>query len=410
MYHNRTFSLAYADGPYGMLFPSTFFDRNPGQPFHNVSIGFQPEIGSVSIPSLKGLSKFLSAKDVEDGYPRRNASTVVGDAWMFHNFLQWTSVLPTNETYDHVYAYFGQNQTIIVDDWNAAAQLAAHVQYQHLCNGFISRIFNFTSGVVIWKTQSPWPSMRGFLYDWYLESTGMLTGVRSALASPLSVVLNLKAWRLFLVNRQVVPIVCKQRKTGVQYTWIDIRGKTVSSGAVSLRSDIVPAMSLRVLGFDHQRLQWPKSCTSVCFLRLEGKRGCDDDLPTTWYWLTDPYLGPTSNYSLLGEMRSMKTVLLDWDVFSCKVSGDKITLNVLLQLHSESAHVLLYPTFSVFQELDGSQLLPLLDLNQSDVVVLPGTSQSRILEIAIQSFRKEPLSITLNSWNGPDEVRSFSCS
>ena len=333
----------------------------------------------------------------------------MGVAWIFHNFLPWTSLVYTNESYDHVYAYFGPNHEILADDWNAAAQLAAHTQYQQLCNGYISGIFKFTSGFVIWKTQSPWPSMRGFLYDWYLETTGMLTGARSALASPLSVVLNLQSWQLILVNRQVLPISCEQRETGVQYSWIDIHGTTVAFGTIPVLADIVPAMSAIVLGFDHQRLKRPNLCSTVCFLRIDGKRSFNDALPTSWYWLTDPNRGATSNYSQLGELRFAKLVSFDWDVVKCNVFDDMVSLNVLLQLHSTSENVLLYPTFSIFRVEDGSQLLPLLDWNQNDVVVLPGTSQSRILEVQVNHVPVEALTITLNSWNGPTEVRSFTC-
>ena len=274
-----------------MLLPPNFFDRNPGQPFRNISIGFQPEIGSVSTPSSNGLLKFLTETEISQGYPHRNASGIVGDAWTFHNFLPWTTVLQSNESYDHVYAYFGPNDTVSADDWNGAAQLAAHMQYQNLCNGFISRLFKFTSAVIIWKTQSPWPSMRGFLYDWYLESSGMMTGARSALWSPISLVLNLQSWQLILVNRRVRPMSCIHGKTIVQYSWIDIHGKVISFGGVYLHSDIVPAMSTNRLGFHHERLRWPKLCTYVCFLRLEGKGVCGEHISATWYWLNDPALG-----------------------------------------------------------------------------------------------------------------------
>lgn len=28
------------------------------------------------------------------------------------------------------------------------------------------------SGMLVWKSQAPWPGLRGQLYDWYLEETG----------------------------------------------------------------------------------------------------------------------------------------------------------------------------------------------------------------------------------------------
>ena len=37
----------------------------------------------------------------------------------------------------------------------------------------------------MWKTQSPWPTLRGALYDNYLETTGGYWGVRSATGSGL---------------------------------------------------------------------------------------------------------------------------------------------------------------------------------------------------------------------------------
>ena len=42
-------------------------------------------------------------------------------------------------------------------------------------------MFNWYSGVLFWKSQSPWPALRGGLYDYYLGLTGGFYGVRSAL-------------------------------------------------------------------------------------------------------------------------------------------------------------------------------------------------------------------------------------
>jgi hypothetical protein len=42
-------------------------------------------------------------------------------------------------------------------------------------------MFEWYTAVIMWKSQSPWPALRGGLYDWYLAQTGGFYGVRSAL-------------------------------------------------------------------------------------------------------------------------------------------------------------------------------------------------------------------------------------
>lgn len=112
---------------------------------------------------------------------------------------------------------------------------------------------------------------------------------------------------------------------------------------------------------------------------------------------------------MLGDMRSRQMVSLGWDVVKCDVIDGKIFLTIMMELHSDSADVLLYPSFLMFRLKDGSQVLPLLDLNKTDVVLLPGTSQSRILESTAPVMKGEALSIQLISWNGRNEARLFSC-
>ncbi|HEY5744128.1 MAG TPA: hypothetical protein VIS99_16505, partial [Terrimicrobiaceae bacterium] len=52
---------------------------------------------------------------------------------------------------------------------------------------------------LIWKAQAGWPSLRGFLYDNYLEQTGGFFGVRNA-AERLHVQLNLATLAIEVVN------------------------------------------------------------------------------------------------------------------------------------------------------------------------------------------------------------------
>ena len=61
----------------------------------------------------------------------------------------------------------------------------------------------------MWKTQSPWPSLRGFLYDWYLHPTGGFYGVREA-TKGVHAQLDFRTRRIIVVNRALA-----QRVQGV---------------------------------------------------------------------------------------------------------------------------------------------------------------------------------------------------
>eukprot|EP01052_Picozoa_sp_SAG31_P036163 SAG31_NODE_4473_length_3203_cov_2.743557_1_plen_330_part_00 len=58
--------------------------------------------------------------------------------------------------------------------------------------------FGYTA-VIMWKSQSPWPALRGALYDSYLATTGGFWGTQAAL-QPIHLQLNLHTMALTVVN------------------------------------------------------------------------------------------------------------------------------------------------------------------------------------------------------------------
>lgn len=396
-----------------MRLPLEFFDRNPGLPF-NLSIGFQPEIGSVSAPTLSGFLRFMSQNEIDSGFPRRDELESSQGTWDFHKFMIWASRIQ-NETYDHVYAYFPPETKVTAADWVAASQLAAFSQYQSLLNGFVRFLFEYTTAVVVWKTQSPWPALRGFLYDWFLESTGTLRGVRSSLRNPVSVVFDHSAWTLSIVNRQIFPLEgCGNASIGAEFSLFDVYGELVDSGVVHLSRNLVPAMSVALL--NEKQLHWPSQCTTVCFLRLRGSGSCGSHMrpPVSWYWLTDPSLGAASNFSTLGALRARQQGRGTLDVGECIVSRNRLKLKVIVGVDPKAPEILFYPSIELYSADDGSDILPLFDSGDTDVVLLPGSSHMRVLEstnCAIDTFGHSPMhvKVVMTSWNAPDVFKKTLC-
>lgn len=46
-------------------------------------------------------------------------------------------------------------------------------------------MWEWYSAAIFWKSQGPWPALRGAFYDWYLAPTGGFYGTRAALANPV---------------------------------------------------------------------------------------------------------------------------------------------------------------------------------------------------------------------------------
>jgi hypothetical protein len=88
---NPKYALAPQDGPYGILFPSIWYqNRNPGLSGYNETpISFQPEVGSVSSPTIDSLRMFLDNKSL-DSFPSQ-FSSILNNSWNYHKYISFTT-------------------------------------------------------------------------------------------------------------------------------------------------------------------------------------------------------------------------------------------------------------------------------------------------------------------------------
>ena len=58
------------------------------------------------------------------------------------------------------------------------AQVVNYDQYRSFMEGWGSHLWDWYTGILIWKTQNPWTSLRGQMYDWFLDVNASLYGTR----------------------------------------------------------------------------------------------------------------------------------------------------------------------------------------------------------------------------------------
>jgi mannosylglycoprotein endo-beta-mannosidase len=176
------------DGPYSIQNIATFWETR--------TFPFNSEVGSVGVGDLESLERFMPAASLvapEYVSPEKRGpkdpSEKVDSVWDYHNY-------PGVGYEEHILPY-GKPENIA--DFAKKAQLVNYNQYRALMEGFSAHMWDWYTGVIIWKTQNPWTSMRGQMYDYYLDPNACLFGLRSG-SEPLHVMYNPVDGMVVLVN------------------------------------------------------------------------------------------------------------------------------------------------------------------------------------------------------------------
>lgn len=266
----------YLDGPYGCLEPEMFFDRTLSGWLKDTP--FNPELGSVGMPVIESMLAMMPESDARDlpqmndvpglecNQKRRNAD------WWHHSYgLYCLDVSGTGQ--DFITPYMDVKR---LEDFCAVAQMVNYTQYKALVEGYTQQGWSdapgelpVATGFLIWKSQNPWPGLRGSLYDWWLDQNGGYFGVKQA-TQPVHAQLDLQTREIVLVNTTRQP-----RTVSFTATIYDLAGnKGVALGGAAN----VPAMSFHRAG----AAPGPGGAP-VWFLRLDVGGS-----PSNFYWLHAP--------------------------------------------------------------------------------------------------------------------------
>ncbi|PQQ06518.1 mannosylglycoprotein endo-beta-mannosidase [Prunus yedoensis var. nudiflora] len=174
----------FTDGLYEIQNPEDFFKDD----FYKY--GFNPEVGSVGMPVSATIRATMPPearqiplfKKVSNDYEE-----VPNGMWVHYKYIPYSK---PGKVHDQILLYGSPKD---LDDFCLKAQLANYIQYKALLEGWTSRMWSKYTGVLIWKTQNPWPGLRGQLYDHFLDQTAGFYGCRCA-AEPIHVQLNLATY------------------------------------------------------------------------------------------------------------------------------------------------------------------------------------------------------------------------
>lgn len=164
----------HGGGPYHTLPPKEYFTM-----VDNLS-GFSSEIGPSGVPIFESVKRFIP----EVGQDCSLEYFPIDGTWAYHDANDW----PGEDTrkfssYDClVRSFYGdvERDKIGVRKYLEKCQLLNYDVYRASIEAINHQLWNTSSGILLWKSNSSWPSLTWQIYDWYLQPHAGFYGTKKA--------------------------------------------------------------------------------------------------------------------------------------------------------------------------------------------------------------------------------------
>ncbi|MCX7974502.1 MAG: hypothetical protein N3B16_08380 [Candidatus Aminicenantes bacterium] len=180
-------SGSYSGGPYWWVNPKDYYelvDRGRDWLFKN-------EVGLPSLPLLSSLKQFLP-----DLVSSPDLPFPLNHIWGFHDACEGNGKY---SLYDKaIRQRYGEPRSL--EDYVWKAQLINAENYRAIFEA-VNQSLDRVSGVILWKTNSAWPSVMWQLYDYYLRPNAAYYFTRRA-CQPLHPQLDLRDLTVWIINHR----------------------------------------------------------------------------------------------------------------------------------------------------------------------------------------------------------------
>jgi hypothetical protein len=252
------------------------------------------------------------------------------------------------------------------------AQAVNYDQYRSFMEGRASRMWEWYTGILIWKTQNPWTSLRGQMYDWFLDVNASLFGTQKG-CEPLHPQYNPATGQTEIVHTapgsHTVTLKAQLWTAEGKNIWQKEEALTVHAGEVR-RLFPVPR---------------PEGIDGVYFLKLslqeKGK-----PISTNTYWLTTR----PGDYTTLARLP--RTAPEAQSTLRQEKEGS-YTGTVSLRATNR---ISFFNRIKVFDKTTGKRILP-VHYSDNYITLMPGDEQTVSLQFA-STLPAESISIVIDSW------------
>ena len=322
------------DGPYGIQDTRHFWEYK--------TFPYNSEIGSVGVGDYASLERFIPKENLVPPQFRNEDSV-----WRYHKYIGYGK---------QISAY---GNVADAKDFAMKAQLVNYDQYRALAEGFSSHIWDWYTGVIIWKTQNPWTALRGQMYDYYLDVNACLYGLRKG-SEPLHIMMSPADSMVMIVNNGFTSRYSMMMEAKVYDV---LTGKDTLYTMVF--NDIGPSTAKKYFSMKGFLRSLHKADGAFVSLRLKKEDG--SILSENFYWLP----GADGNYTALQQMAPA----------ALKISAKETTkgkIEVALE-NAAGNPVAFFNRIALINTATGKRILPTF-FSDNYVSVLPGETVKIIVE------------------------------
>lgn len=190
-----------SDGPYNNLDLSTYFNKTPASGTginklntYTGTYGFHPEWGAACFPTSESFRQFMPPDKL---WPENSV-------WDYDHYFGYTSSSDNRgggaspgDYVNRINARYGMATGI--EDFCRKAQLMNIETHKAMYEGYTDHLWNDASGLLMWMSQSAFPTMIWQTYDYYLDCTGAYWGVKKA-CEPIHIQWNIASGQVKVIN------------------------------------------------------------------------------------------------------------------------------------------------------------------------------------------------------------------
>ncbi|WP_158275646.1 glycoside hydrolase family 2 protein [Marinilabilia rubra] len=329
----------HGGGPYHSIRPDEFFT-------HPKLHGFSSEIGSSGIPVIESVRRFIPQLG-EDKNPERYP---VDGTWAYHDAANFPGKdLRKFTALDNIIRKdYGGLKTMDqegVEEYLAKAQMQNYAAYQAAISSIGIQMWDNSTGMLLWKSNSSWPSLVWQLYDWYEQTHAGYYAAKKAFA-PFSVQLNRATGEVFVVNASLrsyedVSVTAEMYSVSGEVVWEKTKDANIHKSKAFNTSIVIP---------DEQELVFVK-------LKVVGDK--EGLLADNIYWLH-----PENDFRALFKIKTP-------ELKSELTSGDSQGSDYRVSVKNIGKTPALLVRLKLVSKLSGHEILPAL-WSDNFSTIMPG--------------------------------------